>query len=252
MSVSTGVRVADRESLSTYFSIFNFDLRCVLPTGWEKDVVDSAAQYGKFGCLNGGSVTSRQREFKSTADDIIGVSAGTVIPLAIPWLARLYKRDILNLANELGIGRYMIATDTRSAININILPPGSQYEWHVDSNPLTGLLFVTDHPAGTGGEIVFRPDPLVRPTEDWELAIASRSGNLLLFDAREVAHTVQPVPEPMRRISVPMNYYFTDVSCHRPEDLDRYLYSGRASAGWTDVIRLPAGQNRSSRLGDDR
>lgn len=230
--MNRGAKVEKRgELLSARFPIYRFDLRDILPAGWENDVADSADQYGEFGCLNGGSATSRQREFKDTADDVVGVSTGAVIPLKIPWLLGLYELNILNLANELGMGWYTAAKDMQSAININILPRGSQYEWHVDSNPLTGLLFVTDHPAGTGGEIVFRPDPLVRPTEDWELVIAPRAGVLLLFDAREAAHTVLPVHVSPRRISVPMNYYFADVDCHRPEDLDRYLYRSRASDG---------------------
>jgi hypothetical protein len=229
MTVDAQVKGADGKPLSSYFPIFDFDLRSILPIGWQKDVIDSAVRYGRFSCLDGGSVTSRQREFTSTANDLVGVSAGTTIPFKIPWLARLYERDILDLANNIGMGRYTIARDTQSAININILPPGSQYEWHVDSNPLTGLLFVTDHRVGRGGEIVFRPDPLVRPTENWELIIPARAGNLLLFDAREAAHTVLPVSEPIQRISVPMNYYFSDSSCHRPEDLDHYLYSSTTS-----------------------
>lgn len=229
-------KVADRESLSSYFSIFRFNLLSMLSCGWENEILDSAARYGKFGCLNGGSVTSRQREFESTADDIVGVSTGAVVPLEIPWLFQLYKVNILQLANELGTGRYKVANDIQSAININILPPGSQYEWHVDSNPLTGLLFVTDHATGGGGELLFRPDPRARPTEDWELVIAPHSGDLLLFDAREAAHTVLPVPGPMQRISVPMNYYHADVSCQRPEDLDHYLYSGRVLNRRTGVF----------------
>lgn len=236
MSVNGSAKTLDRESLSIHFSIFRFNLLPMLSCRWENEVLDSTARYGKFGCLNGGSVTSRQREFESTANDIVGVSTGTLVPFKIPWLYKLYKVNILQLANELGTGRYKVANDIRSAININILPPGSQYEWHVDSNPLTGLLFVTDHATGGGGELLFRPDPRARPTEDWELVIAPRSGDLLLFDAREAAHTVLPVPGPMQRISVPMNYYYADVSCQRPEDLDHYLYSSRVLDGRTGVF----------------
>jgi hypothetical protein len=227
MSTYRRVTATVGESLSAHFSIFRFDLRHILPSDWEGDVLEAAERHGKFSCLNGGSVTSRQREFRVTADDIVGVSTGADVSVKIPWLFELYASDILNLANELGIGHYSIAEDVRSAININILPSGSQYEWHVDSNPLTGLLFVTDHPVGSGGQLVFRPDPLVRPAERWELSIAPRAGDFLLFDAREAAHTVLPVPGPIRLISVPMNYYFADVSCHRPADLDQYLYSDR-------------------------
>lgn len=222
---------ATRESLSNHFPIFRFDLRPWLPPDWEEHVCDFAVIYGELSYLDGRSVTSRQHEFGMTADGLVGIAVGEIIALELPWLFKLYQTTILQLANELEIGRYTVASDLRSAINVNILPACSQYEWHIDSNPLTGLLFVTEHPLGTGGELVFRPDPLGRPTEDWELTVAPHAGDLLLFDAREAAHTVLPVPPPQRRLSVPMNYYLADVAYARPVDLDRYLYDDGTGHG---------------------
>lgn len=243
--MDTGVSALIDTSLTNHFPIFRFDLKGVLPADWEDDIFNAAARYGTFSCLNGGSVTSRQREFEMTADHIVGVNTGAVVALKIPWLFQLYEKNILKLANALGMGHYVVANDIRSAININILPAGSQYEWHVDSNPLTGLLFVTDHPTGTGGELVFRPDPLARPGADWEITIAPCAGDLLLFDAREVAHTVLPVHEPMTRISVPMNYYLAEASRRRPEDLDRYLYSAKVPDRCRSDFHRPGGLPQS-------
>lgn len=222
--MSNGITALARESISGHLPIFRFDLRPLLPLDWAKQICDFIESYGEPGYLDGTSVTSRQDEFDMIGDGSVIIGVGNVISLEIPWLFELYRTTILELANDLGTGRYKASDDLRSAININVLPAGAQYEWHVDSNPLTALLFVTEHPPGTGGELVFRPDPLVRSTEDWELTITPRTGDLLLFDARESAHTVLPVREPRRRISVPMNYYLTEIACARPVDLDRYLY----------------------------
>ncbi|MER7283922.1 2OG-Fe(II) oxygenase [Dactylosporangium sp. NPDC000244] len=121
-------------------------------------------------------------------------------------------------------GEFAGSADERSAINVNVLRTGNGYEWHVDSNPLTGLLFVTDQPAEGGGELVFRADPVTSPGEDWELAVRPRAGELLLFDARRAAHAVMPVRGAADRVSVPMNFYYANAANGRPDCLDRYLY----------------------------
>ncbi|GAA3741080.1 hypothetical protein GCM10022225_25550 [Plantactinospora mayteni] len=221
---SAGRPHVSAERLHTGFPIVRLDYRGRLPAGWQRQVVDCAETYREWSLLGGESVTSRQRQLGSAASCPVGVVTGKVVGAELSWLDALYREELLDLANGLGLGTFEPSADERSAINVNVLPPGSEYEWHVDSNPVTALLFGTDQPAGTGGELVFRPDPVTRPTEDWELAVVPRAGDLLLFDGREAAHSVRPVRGATERLTVPMNFYFAGAGVTRPDDLDRYLY----------------------------
>ena len=127
------------------------------------------------------------------------------------------------MSNSLGVGTFDGCIDLRAATNINATPRNARYEWHVDSNPLTGLLFATTHDPGEGGQLLFKPDPVARPNESWSLHVSPRAGTLLIFDAREAAHVVTRLNADIR-LSVPMNYYHRGKQ-ERPEDLDGYLYT---------------------------
>lgn len=211
------------ERLHDAFPVFRTRYGDQLPPAWQADIV--AATTGReLRYLSGESVTSRQRQLGSATEFVVGVVDGKGVASELPWLVDLYQYTLLELANQKFMAAYACSSDERSAINLNVLPVGSGYEWHVDTNPLTGLLFVTDHPEGTGGELEFRADPVTHPAEEWELVIRPRAGDLLLFDARYAAHHVRPVRGPGERITVPMNYYFAGESAARPDDLDKYLY----------------------------
>lgn len=116
--------------------------------------------------------------------------------------------------------------DVRSAINVNCQHRGQRYEWHVDSNPLTAVLFATTAGPAEGGELVFVSDPLSGGVAGWEVRVSPVAGTLLLFDARRVAHHVEAVTSTEPRISIPMNYYLRSRGMERPQDLDEYLYEG--------------------------
>jgi hypothetical protein len=136
----------------------------------------------------------------------------------------LYRRLFLDLANSLGLGEFRTSADLVSSVNINCQRCSERYEWHVDSNPLTGLLFAATLEPEDGGELVFRPDPASSMNDDWELRIRPTAGTLYLYDARAAAHSVEPVLRENVRISVPMNFYYPSGQADRPGDLDEYLY----------------------------
>ena len=83
---------------------------------------------------------------------------------------------------------------------------------------MTGLLFVTSHPKGSGGELVFK-------IGDIEKKIYPERGYFLLFDARAIPHAVMPLLTNDFRISIPFNFYEENQSQNRPADLDDYLYA---------------------------
>lgn len=202
---------------------FAIDVESLLPSGWQQQIHECSGRDSKWQHLRGGSVTSRESDFHDVAPAEVGVVTGDVVQRDLQWLDALYRREFLELANRLGQGEYQASTHLRGGININTTPVGARYEWHVDSNPLTALLFVTTHAPSDGGQLLFRPDPQARPTESWELQVSPSAGTLLIFDAREAAHVVTQLTSGLR-ISVPMNYYFAGRE-ERPEDLDGYLYN---------------------------
>jgi hypothetical protein len=211
--------------LSPHFPSFSFGRPVrLMPRTWHDDIIMCARYFSSWRELDGSSVTSRERDFGVHGAYSAGIVTGDVVAEELPWLDNLYRTTILDAVNELGLGRYTTATDVRAAVNINSIDPGGRYEWHVDSNPLTALLFVTTHEPDSGGELVFRPDPRFDSAASWEHVVTPVSGDLLVFDAREAAHGVMPLGGAQTRITVPMNYYLTGDAAVRPADLDGYLY----------------------------
>jgi len=104
-----------------------------------------------------------------------------------------------------------------------------RFECHIDSNPLTGLLFCTDQLAGAGGELVFAHDPAAADLGAVERdcsVIRPHAGHLIFFDGRRHPHYTRPLTsESDVRIVAVMNFY--TESCPestRPSELNRHLF----------------------------
>jgi len=72
----------------------------------------------------------------------------------LPWLIDLYRGHFRQLYEEAAGRRLHPTEDQRYAVVMNVQEGGDRYECHVDTNPIEALLYVTDHPRGTGGELV--------------------------------------------------------------------------------------------------
>jgi hypothetical protein len=214
--------------VSAHFDVFACDVTPLLPESWSRDLRTLTDRFGYLSQLDGSSVTSRNGAFRTEGPSRLTVVDGDTVEDAAPWLADLYRGSFVDLANSLGLGSFASSLDVRSAINLNRQGQGQRYEWHVDSNPLTGVLFATTAGPNDGGDLVFVPDPLRRPESDWEVRVSPVAGTLVLFDARRVAHHVEAVTSSEPRISVPMNYYLSDRGIERPDDLDAYLYEDQS------------------------
>ncbi|HEX8802956.1 MAG TPA: hypothetical protein VF743_02145 [Acidimicrobiales bacterium] len=212
--------------LSDRFPVWLLDVGAVLERAYGEWYAERCAfvaqEHGRPRRLDGGASTSRGPAFGDLDVHTVVLSSGTVVEQHLPWLVSLYRGAFLRLANEL-VGpltgqRYVTSSDRVSAVNLNLLEPGERYEWHVDSNPLTGLLFC---PTGDeGSELVFSAP--VEADDQWTLPVRARWGHMLLFDARAVPHCVRGVTAP--RVSVPMNFHVHADRPERPPDIDRYLY----------------------------
>lgn len=214
------------------FPIYAGDVSPLLPQTWTEEVLVLASRYGFRSELDGGSTTSRESAFGERITSTLNVVDGEIIESALPWLWDLYHGPLLDLGNQLGLGSFSPSAATVSAININIQSAGERYEWHVDSNPLTGLLFVSTLAPEEGGQLIFRSDPMGRARNDkWEVKIQPSAGMFYMYDARGAAHTVEPVQRLQSRLSIPMNYYLSEGGPPRPTDLDGYLYGKRMMPG---------------------
>jgi len=203
-----------------------FNLTSRLPANWHRGIIETAAG-------------ADFREFPRTpilSREAAGVSyirRGRVhadqVQEVLPWLYRLYRNDFLELARRAWAAEpVMPAQDDRYGIVLNVQRGTTmRFECHVDSNPLTGLLFCTDHLAG--GELVFGHDQGgadVGAVERDCSVIQPIAGHLIFFDGRHHPHYARPLmSESDTRIVAVMNYYTRSCpESTRPPELNRHRF----------------------------
>jgi hypothetical protein len=209
----------------TRFRWTAFDLNDWLPAGWQADVRAAAA-------------TADVRQFPRTpvlsreSDEVSHVTRGRVhadeVLRHLPWLVKAYRNELLALAGEVSAEHVSAAQDDRYGVVLNVQHGrGMRFECHVDSNPLTGLLFCTDHAAG--GELVVGHDESAIGLDAVERncsVIRPYAGQLIFFDARRHPHYARVLAaESDTRIVAVMNFY--TESCPettRPRELNSHLY----------------------------
>lgn len=204
-----------------------FDVSDHLPLGWQKMILDVAQEDAKFKVLVASSVTSR--ELTTQVRIPVFTVGGKLLSSRLPWLLDLYRGPFRDIAQTLTNEVVSVADDLRYAVNLNV-QRGTEmrYECHVDSNPIEGLLYVTDQPPGRGGELVVAKDTQARG-EDAIAHNATRihpkAGKLVFFDARAHPHFVAPLTAPLdERVVVAMNYYVPSCpESSRPADLNQHL-----------------------------
>lgn len=209
------------------FGWTTFDVTWILPDGWQRDAMHSAdeAEVRPFG---------RTPLISREADDVQQVVRGRVhadqVASEMPWLRELYRTAFRELGEQATSRKVHAAADERYGTVLNVQRgPRMRFECHVDSNPLTGLLFCTDHGPGAGGELVFGHDKTARSLADIERScsvLRPQAGHLIFFDGRERPHYVRPLraDDGIRVVAV-MNYYTDEyLESTRPPQLNRYLY----------------------------
>jgi hypothetical protein len=188
------------EFMSSRFHWTTFDLNSQLPPGWEQDVRVAAAA-ADFRDFPRTPVLSRE------AADVLHIWRGRVhadqVQQLLPWLYRFYRDGFLELAGEACGERVMAAGDDRYGVVLNVQRGTSmRFECHIDSNPLTGLLF-----------------SVIRP----------HAGHLIFFDARKHPHYARPLAaENDMRVTAVMNFYTESYpESTRPRELNEHLYGDR-------------------------
>jgi 2OG-Fe(II) oxygenase superfamily len=201
-----------------------FDVTAGLPPNWQQEIGKVAAD-ADFRQFPRTPVLSRE------APEVPSISRGRVhsdqVRVRLPWLYRAYRNEFLTLAEEVGGERVAAARDDRYGVVLNVQRgTDMRFECHVDSNPLTGLLFCTDHPEG--GELVFAHDANAADIAEVERdcsVIRPHAGHLLFFDGREHPHYARRLATSGTRIVAVMNFYTASYpESTRPSELNRHLY----------------------------
>ena len=196
----------------------SFDLTALglLPPHWIEDTLRLADESALFVHLDGNTPTSLEPYATKGTD--YEVVPGDVIRNRLGWLYDLYAGELIHLAAEATGMELVVSENVRYGVNINRLTGlGARYERHIDSNPVTGILFVTSLSADEGGELM-----LSLPDE--ELRIPPVSGHFLVFLAGEVPHAVAPLRRATVRVSIPMSYFRRGEAQFDDPSLEEYLF----------------------------
>jgi hypothetical protein len=211
--------------LQSRFQWITFDLNGTLPNGWQ-DEIGLVAVDADFRDFPRTPVLSRE------APEVQHIPRGRVhadqVRDRLPWLYEFYHGAFLELADHAHEEKVNAARDHRYGVVLNVQRgTNMRFECHIDSNPLTGLLFCTDHVSG--GELVFAHNAAAASIADVEQdcsVVRPSVGHLIFFDAREYPHYVRPLTRTsdMRVVAV-MNYYTESYpESNRPQELNRHLY----------------------------
>ncbi len=213
-----------------FFVWHTYDVRALLPDRWQEDLVKIARDHAQTRTPNRRSVTSRE-DFDVPGVPVSTVGGDVLRPL-VPWLFELYENQFRQLAQRVAGEPVVVSTRDSTALNLNVqLGSSKRGKAHVDSNPLGGLLYVTSHPQGSGGELaVARNEKAVGVTEieASSALISPVAGHFVLFDGRRNPHFVRPLNEEDGiRVVATLDYY--TLSCtesSRPIDSDADLFEG--------------------------
>lgn len=205
------------------------DVTDQLPGGWQDDITAIAgeADFRDFPCT---PILSRE------AADVTHITRGRVhswqVLQRLPWLYKMYRDQFLDLVRQTWAEPIEPAVDDRYGVVLNVLRGSKmRFECHIDSNPVTGLLFFTSHPAG-GGELVIGHNPSGVGVEELDrdgTAVPPQAGKLIIFDGHTYPHYARSlVSESDVRVVAVMNFYTAShPESIRPPALNRHLFGDK-------------------------
>jgi hypothetical protein len=219
-------KIAWNESpMTPRFRWTTFDVNGSLPVNWQQEIgrVAADADFREF---------PRTPVLSREAPEVAVIPRGRVhadqVRSRLPWLHQAYRDEFLELAGQVAQERVLPARDDRYGVVLNVQHGAAmRFECHVDSNPVTGLLFCTDHQEG--GELVFAHDTDATSIAEVEKdcsVIRPKAGHLIFCDGRRHPHYARPLAMASEtRIVAVMNFYTESFpESTRPPELNRHLY----------------------------
>lgn len=232
----TGQLVAAEETRGSpsteRFNWLTFDVASVLPDGWQEELKEVARRDRVTKQIVPPHSTSR--EGQGTPALQIMTVRGVTLSERLPWVVDLYRGYFRDLYQDATGVKIYPAEDKRYAVLMNVQEGTDRYECHVDTNPVEALLYVTDHPRGSGGDLVVANDVDAHSTAEVDRdcsVLHPVGGQIVFFDARRFPHYVRAMRDPGLRVAVAMNYYTDECpEATRPADLNEYLYGPTPAA----------------------
>lgn len=202
-----------------------FDVTDLLPAGWQKDAM-AAAQEAEVRDFPRTPILTRE------AAHVQSIKRGRVharqVKTRLPWLYKLYHGAFRELAEQAWREPISTAHDERYGLVLNVQRGKKmRFECHVDSNPVTGLLFLTSH--RQGGELVIARDVSAKSVQDVDRdcsVIRPQAGHLVFFDVRQHPHYSRELRfRWATRVVADMNFYTKSFpESTRPPELNIHLY----------------------------
>jgi 2OG-Fe(II) oxygenase superfamily len=194
---------------------------------WDSEIIGYASEHIHVHKYQANHSTSRE----NSENKILKAATinGLKILQDIPKLHNLYETQFLDLAAAATGEKVVVANNKIYGINLNI-QVGSEmrYECHVDSNPVQGMLYITDHASGEGGELIVANQVNAKSIEDVDqdcIRINPKRGLLIFFDGRNHSHYVSALTRSSSiRVAAAMNFYTADFpESDRPFGLTEHL-----------------------------
>lgn len=132
----------------------------------------------------------------------------------LPAIDDLYA-DVVELATEVVGTKCIVSPYPRSAITLKRYGPGDDQGFHLDTNPLSILVALTDCPRG--GELI------VHTFDGGRRVVRMLAGDVLMFDGRSMPHVVPRQPADADRVLLSFNTYYPDDTW-RPAAIDRVMF----------------------------
>lgn len=223
------------------FRWMSFDVSSLLPKDWQEAIVNFTRAHMHEHIIQPTSETSRESDPSVKIPTL--VVSGSVISDKLPWLYEFYRGPALNMMQQFYSAEKLVcardplyAVNLQAAYDVDDTGTPMRYERHVDWAP-TGLLYVTSHPKGSGGELVVSNDTTAQgeAIDKDAVRIYPKAGQLICIDAREYPHYVEPLKAGVKgsdnerqfRVVVVMLFCTDDNgSCpesSRPAALDEHL-----------------------------
>ena len=181
--------------MASRFRWTTFDVSGSLPPGWQHEFArwQADADFREFPRT---PVLSREAPMCCTSR--AAASTPTRYGSSCPGSTSFTAARSWTLAGEACAEQVVAARDDRYGVVLNVQRgTAMRFECHVDSNPLTGLLFCTDHLGGRrAGDRARRHRGGLAGVERDCSVIRPHAGHLIFFDARRHPHYARPLTAP--------------------------------------------------------
>lgn len=189
-----------------------------MPSDWVQRILQTVMIHAYQRQFDDNAPTARE---KLSPGEVIKswVVDGEQLSQTDEWLLEIYANEICALASKLTERQVEPGRERLSNVNINLMRgKGSRFEKHVDTNHLTGLLFVSTLSEHQGGALCLE-------VGDELIAIHPEVGKIVFVDARNIPHYVSPLQTEEDRIVIVMNFYFLDEEYDRPSYINDFIYN---------------------------